>query len=53
MQQLGVVTVSFLIVSALMIFGSLTRSRRTKHLMFWLVFVLILGGSLIYSAAFR
>jgi hypothetical protein len=53
MQQLGVVTASFLIVAALMIFGSLTKSRRTKHLMFWLVFVLILGGSLIYSAAFR
>jgi uncharacterized membrane protein len=53
MQQLGVVTFSFLIVSALMIFGSLTKSRSTKYLMFWLVFGLALGGSLIYSAAFR
>jgi hypothetical protein len=53
MQQLGVVTVSFLIVSASMIFGSLTKSRRTKHLMFWLVFAFVLAGSLIFSAAFR
>jgi hypothetical protein len=53
LQQLGVVIVSFLIVSALMVFGSLTKSRRTKHLMFWLVFGLVLAGSLIYSAAFR
>jgi hypothetical protein len=52
-QQLAVVTASLPIVAGLMIFGTLTKNRRTKHLMFWVVFVLILGGSLIYSAAFR
>jgi hypothetical protein len=50
-QQLGMVTVAFLIVSALMVFGTLTKRARTKHLVFWLVFGWVLGGSLIYRAA--
>jgi hypothetical protein len=37
-QQLGVVSVAFPIVSALMVFGTLTKRARTKHLVFWLVF---------------
>jgi hypothetical protein len=53
MQQLAVVTTSLSIVAGLMIFGTLTKSRRTKHRMFWVVLVLTLGGSLIYGAAFR
>ncbi len=52
-MQLGVVIASFFIVAALMMFGTLTENRRTKQLMFWLVFVLVLGGCLIYRATFR
>jgi predicted MFS family arabinose efflux permease len=53
MHQLGAVAFSFLLVLILIIYGTLTKSRTRKHLMFWLVFIFVLGGSLIFNAAFR
>jgi hypothetical protein len=53
MQQLGAAAVAFLILLTLMIYGTLTKSRTRKHVMFWLVFVLVLAGPLIYNAAFK
>jgi hypothetical protein len=52
-QQFAVVAVSLVIASAITMFGITTTSRATKHILFWSEFVLILGGCLIYKAAFR
>jgi ABC-type multidrug transport system permease subunit len=52
MGQLAAFSVGFVIVTTLMIYGTLTTRPVVKRFMFWTILLLILGGSLIVKVFF-